>query len=138
VECELDAELLGAPAQELEVFERAELRMDALVPSLLRSDGPGAARIVGLGGEAIVAALAMGDPDRMDGRQVKDVEAELRHVRQASGAIAQGPVTASWTRRAREHLVPCAEGGTFAIDLNPEHTLVGRGGKVRDGTHPAV
>ena len=51
------------------------------MPPLLGSDGPGAARVVGLADGGVVLSLAVGAPDRVDGRQVEDVEAQGGDVR---------------------------------------------------------
>src|SRR5207244_2183794 len=74
VEADLDLELPRAPHKALEVLKRAELRMNRRVAALLGADRPGAPRIVGTGLERVVPALPARVPDRMDRRQVDDVE----------------------------------------------------------------
>ena len=55
----------------------AELGMDRVVAAGLVADRPRAAGVVGAGVERVVAALAVRVADRVDRRQVEDVEAEL-------------------------------------------------------------
>ena len=64
----------------------------------------------------VVAPLAVGRADRVDRRQVDDVEAELGQPRE----LLLHPGEAA--ERAREELVPRAEAGALAIDVH----LVGR------------
>ena len=75
----------------------------------------------GPGVEAVVRALAVGDADRVDGRQVDDVETHRRDRRQAGGGGAQ---RARLVRRgalgAREELVPGGEGAELAVDPQRE------------------
>ena len=114
VERDLDADLAAARHEPLEVVERAEVGMDRGVAALLAADRPRAADVVLLRGERVVAALAVRDADRMDRRQVDDVEAELRELRQHLLDALQA------AERAREELVPRAEAGQLALDVHPE------------------
>ena len=83
-------------------------------------------RRAGVGGgrrQRVVAALAVGQPDRVDRRQVDDVEAELGEPWQlALDSLQPAP-------RSREQLVPGAESGPQAVNLD-HHRLLQR--------HPAV
>ena len=66
-------------------------------------DRPGSAR------KRIVAALAVGVPDRMDRREIEHVEAQRRDLRQPRDAIVEGAVPAgNAALAARHHLVPGA------------------------------
>ena len=77
--------------------------MDRVVPALLRADRPRAADVARLRPLGVVAALAVRDADRVDRREVEDVEAELGEARQLlAHALEAAP-------RAREELVPGAE-----------------------------
>ncbi len=85
----------------------AELRMERRVAALGGADRPRAADVLRGGRERIVAALAPLAADRMDRRQVQDVEAHLRDVRQPGFAVAERAVRACVSAAgAREHLVP--------------------------------
>ena len=100
----------------LEVLERAELRVDRVVAALVAADRPRAAHVALRRPRRVVAALAVRRADRVDRRQVDDVEAELGELRQhLLDALEAAP-------RAREELVPGAEAGALAVDVD----VVGR------------
>src|SRR6476620_3326909 len=88
--------------------------MDRVVAALLRADRPRRARIAGLGCERVVRPLAVRVPDRMHGRQVNDVEAELRELWEHVCHPAES------APRAREELVPRAEAREHAVDVDLE------------------
>ena len=94
-----------------EVVERAQLgvRWRCGRPSA-DADGPRAAGVVGAGAERVVGALAVGDADRVDRRQVDDVEAHLGDRRQALGRAGETALAAG------EQLVPGAVAGPRAVD----------------------
>ncbi len=114
VERDLHAELIRARDERVEVVEVAELRVDRVVPARGRADRPRGADVARLGVHGVVAALAVHGADRVDRREVDDVEAHLRDavellgrgderaVHRAAGLVAPagGP---------REDLVPGAE-----------------------------
>src|SRR5262249_44683302 len=113
------------------VLDRAEVGMDRGVATLLRADRPRASGIALLGRQRVVAALAAAAADRMDRRQVDDVEAELRELR-------EHPLDAGEAAEpAREELVPRAEAPELAVDLDgvqlaPRRAVaVGRGRRER-------
>ena len=60
-----------------EIFECAEFRVDRLVAAFLRSDRPGAADVVNARSECVVFPFAQLATDRVDGREVNDIEAHL-------------------------------------------------------------
>ena len=100
-----------------EVLERAEVGVDRVVAAGLVADRPRGAGIVRAGGQRVVVALAVGVADRVDRRQVDDVEAELGEARElVLDAVQAAP-------RAREQLVPGAELGALAVDLDRERLL---------------
>ena len=76
------------------------------------ADRPRAARIAGAGHEGVVAALAVGHADRVDGREVEDVEAELGQLRELLLHAAEA------APRAREELIPRAEAREHAVDVD--------------------
>src|ERR1700746_3799520 len=92
--------------------------------AVLRADRPRAADVAALRPLGVVAALAVRVADRVDRRQVEDVEAELgeaRQLRADAGEAAPG---------TREELVPGAEAGEDAVDV---HVVARRPGLLRAG-----
>ena len=91
-----------------------ELRVDRVVASFGRADGPRAADVARLSALGVVPPLAVRPPDRVDRRQVDDVEAQRRelgdHLRDACEPAP----------RAREQLVPRARAGAIALDVQLE------------------
>ena len=79
----------------VEVLDRAEVGVDRVVAALGRADRPRGADVVGPGGQGVVGALAVGGADRVDRRQVDDVEAHRRDGGQPlrGGAERAGPRT---------------------------------------------
>src|SRR6266498_2471839 len=112
VERDLDAGLAGARDEALEVGERPQLRMDRRMTAVLRADRPRAPDVATLRRHRVVAPLPVRVPDRVDRRQVHDVEPELRqpgqhllHTREAA------PGT-------RKELVPGAEARELGVDVD--------------------
>src|SRR5581483_7055138 len=114
VERDLEPELLRVRAEPLELLHRPELGIDRLVPALLAADRPRAARVVRARLERVVPALAVRVADRMNGREVHDVEAELREARQLAPYAFEAP------ERAWEELVPRAEACELPVDVDVE------------------
>src|SRR5690606_26793635 len=77
VERDLEALRFRRFDQALERGEAAKLGMERVMTALLRPDGVGAAGVVGARDQTIVAAFAVGRADGMDGREVKNIEAEV-------------------------------------------------------------
>ncbi len=71
---------------------RAELGVHVEVSALIGADRVDAARVARPGLQHVVAALAVGAPDRVDGREVEDVEAEVAHVRQLPDDVVERAV----------------------------------------------
>src|SRR6188472_218018 len=120
VERELHAVLAQRADQAGEVGVVAETRMDRVVPALGRADRPGAPDIARLGAFGIVAALAVRAANRVDRREVDDVEAELRELRDDpchTGEPAPG---------SREQLVPGARAGALPLHLDLERATARR------------
>ncbi len=87
------------------------------------ADGPRAAGFAFAGHERAVLALAVGDADRVDGRQVDDVEAHLADAAEAARGVVEGAVLRLAVGTgvgggAGEELVPRGEGGERRIDLD--------------------
>ena len=70
--------------------------------------------------DVVVASLAVRAADRVDGRQVQDVEAHPGDVGEPLLDIAEGAVRARLAGRAREQLVPGAEARPLEIDQHLE------------------
>ena len=123
VERDVDAALARARQQVLEVREGAELGVDRGVAALGAADGPRAAEVARLGLGVVVRALAERGADRVDRRQVEDVEAELGDVVEPLLDVLEGAVGALGAGRAREQLVPGREARPDAVD--PQRELLG-------------
>ncbi len=78
--------------QASKVFERAELRMNCLVAAFRGPDCPRTADVTFGRGDRIVLAFAKVRPDRMNGREIKNVKAEFGDIRQACLAIGKRAV----------------------------------------------
>ncbi len=74
IQCHFEIEPAGRSDEGLEVLERAELRVNSVVPAVDRADGPRRADVTGFGSESVVASLAVDLADGMDRRKVDDVE----------------------------------------------------------------
>ncbi len=59
----------------------AEGRFDGIMPSLAPADGPETARFARLGLQAVVASLAIGLSDRMNRREVENIETHIPNGR---------------------------------------------------------
>ncbi len=78
----------------------------AVWPPSTPADGPGAAGVVGTGLGAVVATLAVGDPDGVDRREVDDVEAQLGQGRAAGPARRRSRPRSGGTSRTRTPNAP--------------------------------
>ena len=104
-------------------------RMQGIVATVFgRADGVRAARIVFLGDETVVAALAVALADRMDGREVQHVEAHradggqtIDHV--AERAVMRRGCARCVAERSREQLVPRGEGRGAAFRVDREDRI---------------
>ncbi len=94
VERDADATGTGRFDERVEVLDGAEVRMDRRVSAIRPADRPGHARVVGSGARHVVRPLAERRPDRVDRRQVEDVEAEPLHVREAIDDVTERAVAA--------------------------------------------
>jgi len=116
VERNLHPEIGGAGHQAGEVVETAECRMDRVVTSLGPADGPGASEVFLAGHEGVVGSLPEAGADRVNGRQVDDIESHPRDVGQPGGAVGQRSVAGRVGRcRPGEELVPGAEASAFTV-----------------------
>src|SRR5262249_11249750 len=78
--------------QALEIIERPQLGMDRIVAALSRADGVETAGIAGLTAQRIIATLAVRTADRMDRREIKNVEAERGDLGHTSDAVVERAV----------------------------------------------
>ena len=114
VERDLDPVLAAGRHEPVEVLVRAEVGMDRVVTTLGTADRPRAAGVARLRDEGVVLALAVRRPDRVHRRQVEDVEAELRELRQGLlDALEPSPGPG-------EELVPGAEARPLPLDVGLE------------------
>ena len=125
VERDLDPELAPRATSRSKSSIVPSSGLDRGVAALLAADRPRAARVAGLGGQRVVAALAVREPDRVDRREVDDVEAEVGELGQLLlDALEPAP-------RAREELVPGAEARQLAGRRRPRAS--GRAASARSG-----
>ncbi len=136
VESHLEARLARGGDEGVEVLHGPELGVDGRVAAVGRADRPRAAGVLGAGVEAVVRPLAMGEADRVDRREVDDVEAHLGERRQPGrgGAQRAGVVRRS-TLGAREELVPRRERAELAVDPQRERTGERRRAAVDGAAH---
>ena len=120
VERELHALTPERGDERREVGLGAETRVDRVVASLRGADRPRAPDVAGLGPLGVVAPLAVRPADRMDRREVDDVEPELGELGDdACDARQAAP-------RAREQLVPGACPRALPLDVDLEGGAPGR------------
>ncbi len=101
--------------------------MDGVVAAVLIADGIEAARIVGAGLERVVLALAVGAADRMDRREIQDVEAELGDFRHTGDAVIERAVPSGHASlAARHHLIPGAGARTCALREQRHNVAAGQ------------
>ena len=94
-------------------------RWTASWPPVAVADRPRRSGVLGTGDQRVVAALAVGQSDRVDRRQVEDVEAELGQPRDLLlDALQAAP-------GAREQLIPGAEARALAVDLEADRRRQG-------------
>ncbi len=108
VERDLHALLAGRRDEVVEVLERAQLRVDRVVPALVGADRPGRSDVLGAGHQRVVPALAVDLADRVDRRQVDHVEAELGDLRQPAGRVLERAVPGRGAVRRRSPRPPSA------------------------------
>src|SRR5690606_797162 len=75
--------LLGRAYQLSKIVKRPQLRMNGLVPAFGRTNGIRTSRLVWASFDSVVLALAVGLPDRVDGRKVQHIESHIPYERQA-------------------------------------------------------
>ena len=125
VERDLQPVLVRCRDEPAEIVERAELRMDRVVPALLAADRVGAAEIAGRRRQRVVAALAVLLADRMDRREIEDVETHLADIGEAADHVVERAVAVRVAGlRARKQLVPARELGLRPLDLERQRRML--------------
>ena len=136
IEGELHPVLVERRDESLEVAGVPERRVDRVVPTLTGADRPRAPDVARLRPLLVVPPLAVRVPDRVDGREVHDVEPvrgqlrdDLRHAPEAAP-------------RARKELVPGARACALPLDLDLQRRaargLVPLRGRRAPPPHPAI
>ena len=137
IERDLEPQTLGLVTKRVELVERAQSGLDRGVSALRRSNRPGTARIGRRGGQRVVAALAETAADRMNRRQIDDVESQVGDAGQRSARLAErraaGRIGAG---RSREHFVPRAEARALAVHPDAARRRVRRPRSIRIREHP--
>ena len=119
VERQLETTRVTGVDDRVHVVEGPEVGMDGEVVG----DPPWAADVTGCRLDAVVATLAMDDADRVDRREVDDIETHRGDVVEAIDHIAQGGgSSARMHGRPREQLVPGTETPTLGIDVDGERS----------------
>src|SRR5262249_22662326 len=91
VERDLDPPDLSFPLQGVKISKSAQGRVYCLGAAKRRPDCPGAAWVSGLEVGGIVFAFTVCRADRVDRRQIEDIEAHPGDVRQASDDVGKVP-----------------------------------------------
>jgi hypothetical protein len=125
IECYFEAELFGLLHEPVEVVDRAEIRVNRIVPTFFRPDRPRRADVFRLPFERVVLALPVGMPDRVDRRQVHDIEAHAGESCELRDRRIEGSMLGHRAGRAREELVPGAETRPLAIHLQLQRVVHG-------------
>src|ERR1043166_9141132 len=98
--------------------------MDRVVAALGTADRIWAAEIAWLRLQAVVTAFRVGGADRMNGREIKYVEAHVADRRQLSDHIVEAAVTIGTVGGgAGKTFVPAGEAGLRALDVEGKGRL---------------
>src|SRR5260221_11457599 len=82
IEGDFNSETVGRRVEAIEITERADRRIDRGMAACLTANRPRAARRVRSPVQRIAGTFAIGVPNRMNWRQVYDVEAEVSKLGQ--------------------------------------------------------
>src|SRR5437867_3490119 len=114
IQCDVEPQAFSRGYKPAKIVQRAKLRLDSLMSTLLGTNRPRASRFSRLSFPRVVFAFAMCAPDRMDWRKVKDVEPHFSNFRNDPLTILERPAG------ARKHFVPGTEPCANRIDSNPQ------------------
>jgi hypothetical protein len=107
------------------VVECAKLRVDGIVAAFIAADRIRTADIARHAPQAVVLAFAVSSPDRVNGRQIKNIEAHVVNGRQAADHVVEVAMPVQAIRRGtREQLVPGGELRLWALNLEGQRRLV--------------
>ena len=124
--------VVGLGDEGVEVVDRAEVGVDGVVAAVLGADRPRRAGVALGRGQGVVGALAVDLADRVDRRQVDDVEAHvgdgvepLGRGREGAAGDLAGLGVVGRALGAREELVPAAVERARAVGVHRERALDG-------------
>src|SRR5579875_1895150 len=107
VQCHFDSEPTCGGNQAIEIGQGAQRRLYRGMPAGFAADCPGTADAVACAVGRIVGALAVGAADRMDRRQIYDIETHLVNVGQPMFGVGERACTTGVRRLgADEQLIP--------------------------------
>src|SRR5690625_1965772 len=117
--------LFGDFNKMLKILDCSELGVNRFVSADFGADCPWAAGIVSVCGEFVVFSFAESFSDRMDRREVNDIETHFCNPRELTFRLAECSVFARFrTERAGEKLIPCASSSQNRFDHDFEFALV--------------
>ena len=122
IQCDLEPQAFSRGYKPAKIVQRAELRMNSLMSTLLGTNRPRASGFSRLSFPRVVFAFAMCAPDGMDWRKVKDVEPHFSNFRNDPLTILERPAG------PRKHFVPGTEPCANRIDSNPQLAVMGSPG----------
>ncbi len=140
IQGDLHAQGTGPRDEQVEVLDRAQVRVHGVVATVLTADRPGRAGVVRAGNEGVVRTLAVDLADRVDRGQVDHVEAHRRDRRQALSGGEEGPRARrveGRPLRAGEHLVPAPVQRPGPVDPDPVQGGAGHQLAQREGVQQA-
>src|SRR5262245_49564966 len=95
IERHFETEALRFLPEHVEIGHGAEPGLDRRVAAFNRTDRPWAPGIIRARGQAVVASFSEAAADRMNRRQIDDVEAEVGDVGQPRARVAEGSAPAA-------------------------------------------
>ena len=125
VNLHLDLLFCRQPDEPLEVRQRPEGGVYGFMAALFRPYCPGAPGVLAARAGRVVLPLSSGPADRVNGREVDNVEPHARDLRKKLLALSERALPARFTRAgAREDLIPCAEKGLLPVDHQGERPFI--------------
>ena len=112
--------------QTVEVVNRAQLRVNRLVAARGRTYSPRTADIGRFRSQRVVLPLAVRGANRMDWRQVENIEAHPGDAVQMPDDVVEGAVPAFFcSGGTREHLIPGAKRRQLRVNTDAQMAFVG-------------
>src|ERR1700722_10176264 len=110
---------MSGVAQAAKVVQTAERRMEGVVPAFAAADRIRTSDIVWLALQAVVFAFAILAPNRMNRREVEDIESHVANRGQSGDRVGECAVTTFVVgRRPRKQFVPRGKGCLRPLDVN--------------------